>query len=181
MDVDAVDALVQALVSYQGTLVFISHDIHFVRSVANVVYEVSGETEKAGSHVRKFYGNFDYYLEKKAEGEVSLRVKKIKTQDEKKDEIKSEREKAKEEERLKKEEERGRKSHNTAIGAKIQKLNKEKEELELESYAKSRALSDPQTYSNQEKARDYGQRLKAIEKRCREISLEIAEFEKKLL
>ncbi|HQP91978.1 MAG TPA: ABC-F family ATP-binding cassette domain-containing protein, partial [Candidatus Omnitrophota bacterium] len=37
LDVDAVDALVQALTSYQGTLVFISHDIHFVRSVANVV------------------------------------------------------------------------------------------------------------------------------------------------
>ena len=181
LDVDAVDALIQALVSYQGTLVFISHDIYFVRSVANVVYEVSGESEKAGSHVRKFHGNFDYYLEKKAEGEVSLKARKIKAQDGKKDEAKTEREKAKEEERSKKEEERGRKTHNTAIGAKIQKLNKEREELELESYAKSRALSDPQTYSNQEKARDYGQRLKAIEKRCREIAEEIVELEKKLI
>ena len=39
LDVDAVDALVQALTGYAGTIVFISHDIHFVRSIANNVYE----------------------------------------------------------------------------------------------------------------------------------------------
>ena len=65
LDVDAVEALVKALNDYEGTLVFISHDIYFVRSVANVVYEVKD------SRVRKFPGNFDYYLEKKTQGEVS--------------------------------------------------------------------------------------------------------------
>jgi len=59
LDVDAVDALVRALNSYEGTIVFISHDIHFVRSVANNVFEV-----KSG-RVRKFPGSFDYYLEKR--------------------------------------------------------------------------------------------------------------------
>ena len=63
LDVDAVEALVKALKEYEGTLAFISHDIYFVRSVANVVYEVRN------SQVRKFSGNFDYYLEKKAQGE----------------------------------------------------------------------------------------------------------------
>ena len=59
LDVDAVEALVRALTDYQGTLVFISHDIYFVRSVANVVFEVKN------GQVRKFHGNFDYYFEKK--------------------------------------------------------------------------------------------------------------------
>ncbi|MDD5078428.1 MAG: ABC-F family ATP-binding cassette domain-containing protein, partial [Candidatus Omnitrophica bacterium] len=56
LDVDAVEALVRALKDYQGTIVFISHDIYFVRSVANNVFEV-----KSG-RVRKFPGSFDYYL-----------------------------------------------------------------------------------------------------------------------
>lgn len=59
LDVDAVDALLQALRDYQGTIVFISHDIYFVRSLANKVFEVKG------GRVRKFSGGFDYYLEKK--------------------------------------------------------------------------------------------------------------------
>ena len=41
LDVDAVGALIKALKEYDGTLVCISHDIHFVRSVANTVYEVN--------------------------------------------------------------------------------------------------------------------------------------------
>src|SRR3989338_407497 len=61
LDVDAVDALVRALTDYEGTIVFISHDIYFVRSIANNVYEVKN------GRIRKFSGNFDYYLEKKDE------------------------------------------------------------------------------------------------------------------
>jgi len=50
LDVDAVEALVKALTHYQGTVCFISHDIYFVRTVANKVFEV-----KNGG-IRKFPG-----------------------------------------------------------------------------------------------------------------------------
>ncbi|MDD5019340.1 MAG: ABC-F family ATP-binding cassette domain-containing protein [Candidatus Omnitrophica bacterium] len=178
LDVDAVDALIRALEHYQGTLVFISHDIHFVRSAANVVYEVSA-VEGAGACVRKFFGNFDYYLEKREQGSVELKPKKVKTEHGKSP-LQMEREKVREEEKRKKEEERRRKAHNTAIGNDIQKLKKERQGLELESYAKARALADPRTYANQAKARGYGQRLKEIESRCRQIDAEVGEMEKKL-
>jgi ATP-binding cassette subfamily F protein 3 len=186
LDVDAVDALIRALEHYEGTLVFISHDIHFVRSVANVVYEVSasawlqpGQGGKEGSQVRKFFGNFDYYLEKRDQGLMDLKPKKPK-QGEEKARLQMERDRARQEEKQKKEEERRRKAHNMSVGNEIQKLKKEKQELELESYAKARALSDPRTYANQAKARDYGQRLKEIELRCRQIDAEVAGLEKKL-
>lgn len=197
LDVDAVDALIRALEHYEGTLVFISHDIHFVRSVANVVYEVcveggsppsrdlpsacpsaSGQGQ-AGARVRKFFGNFDYYLEKRDQGSSDLKPKKSK-QGEEKARLQMERERVRQEEKHNKEEERGRKAHNTALGNEIQKLKNEKQALELESYAKARALADPRTYANQAKARDYGQRLKEIESRCRRIDVEIGELEKKL-
>jgi len=68
LDIDAVEALVGALGAYQGTLVFISHDIHFVRSVANTVFDV-----KAG-RVRKFPGNFDYYWDRIKSGDLDKQV-----------------------------------------------------------------------------------------------------------
>ncbi|MFH0941210.1 MAG: ATP-binding cassette domain-containing protein, partial [Candidatus Omnitrophota bacterium] len=185
LDVDAVDALIRALTEYQGTIVFISHDIHFVRSVANVVYEVSaggGSTsgEKDG-RVRKFYGNFDYYLEKKTESEVVFGQAKtrIKSDEERKANIN--REKAKDDERSKRQDERNRKAHNTALGSTIQRLKKEKDELQLESYAKVRALADQRIYREEETVKEYGRRLKDIEKRSAEIDKEIADLENKIM
>ncbi|MFH1691658.1 MAG: ABC-F family ATP-binding cassette domain-containing protein [Candidatus Omnitrophota bacterium] len=175
LDVDAVEALVRALKSYEGTLVFISHDIHFVRSMANVVYEV-----KQGS-VRKFFGNFDYYMEKREEeGFIPLGRAKKKGNDAAKEEAKLARQKTKEEEKHAKEEERARKAHNTAIGARIQKLRKRQEDLQLESYAKARALADPRIYRDEERAKEYGRRLKEIEKLMVEIDKEVQQLEEGL-
>lgn len=171
LDVDAVDALIRALLSYQGTLVFISHDIHFVRSVANVVYEV-----KSGS-VRKFHGNFDYYLEKRNSEEVALKERRHKEKDEARRSVAAEAEKLKGEEVLRRREEGERKIRRQALGAEIQKLKKEKEVLTLESYAKARALSDQRIYRDEVRAREYGRRLKEIEKRCLEIDGDVRRLE----
>ena len=51
-------ALIVALKKYEGTLVFISHDVHFIRSLATKVLHVS-----AGK-VTPYPGGYDYYLEK---------------------------------------------------------------------------------------------------------------------
>jgi ATP-binding cassette, subfamily F, member 3 len=166
LDVDAVDALIQALSRYEGTMVFISHDIHFVRSVANVVYEVKDGV------VRKYPGNFDYYMDKKARGETAYIeiTRKPKVEHKKVDEEKV---KAKELERLRQEEEKKRKAHNAEIRSKITKLQKDIEKLQLENYSKCRALADPHIFRDEETAREYGRRLKEIEK-------EIAQLEEKV-
>ena len=165
LDVDAVDALIKALTEYAGTIIFISHDIHFVRSLANVVFEVKD------GRVRKFSGNFEYYLEKKAEGETVIEERRAKI---KIDTTKTEaQKKAKEEERLRRETEAKRKAHNLSIQAQIDKLTKQKEKLRLESYAKARALSNPHIYRDEGTVREYGRRLKEIEKLIVEINEEI--------
>lgn len=174
LDVDAVEALVKTLTEYEGTLVFISHDIYFVRSVANVVFEVKN------SQVRKFPGNFDYYLEKEAQGEAfaEKETRKLTAKQPKLDE---EKEKEKERERQRKEEEKKRKSYNAAIRDKISKLEKEKENLQLESYAKARALSNPHIYRDENTARDYGRRIKEIEKLISGLDSEIKELEEQII
>ena len=176
LDVDAVDALVRALTDYQGTLVFISHDIYFVRSIANTVFEV-----KEG-RIRKFPGSFDYYLEKKDQPEISIETHKPLIKPAKKDEAKEKaREKEKEEERRRKEEEKERKIHNSALRNRINTLKKEKEKLRLESYAKARALSHPHIYRDEDTAKDYGRRLKEIEKLISEINNKIKHLEEQII
>jgi ATP-binding cassette subfamily F protein 3 len=174
LDVDAVDALVRALTDYEGTLVFISHDIYFVRSIANMVFEVKD------GRIRKFSGNFDYYLEKKDEMLSDIpthRPKQIK-----KDSAKDiEREKAKEEEKRRKEDEKKRKSHNISLREKINVLENEKEKLRLESYAKVRALSNPHIYRDEDTAREYGRRLKEIEKLNLKIDSQIKDLEGQII
>lgn len=175
LDVDAVEALVRALTDYEGTLVFISHDIYFVRSVANAVYEVKN------GRIRKFPGNFDYYLEKKDTEEVVIARPKHKI-DPQKQKLEQDKLKAKEEEKRAKEDEKKRKAHNAGIRENIVKLENKKEKLELESYAKSRALSNPKIYQrDDDTARDYGRRLKEIEKLIVGIDLEIKGQEAKII
>jgi len=173
LDVDAVDALVQALKNYEGTIVFISHDIYFVSSIANNVFEI-----KAGS-IRKFPGTFDYYLEKRDSVtdttiEHKLRSASVKPVDEAK-------EKTKEQERKNKEEEKERKSHNSIIRDKINKLLEYKETLETESYAKARALSNPHFYRDEETAKEYGRRMKEIEKLISEVDTDIKALENQII
>ncbi|MFH1046608.1 MAG: hypothetical protein V1727_06585, partial [Candidatus Omnitrophota bacterium] len=66
-----------------------------------------------------------------------------------------------------------RKTHNEVIHTTVNKLKQEKEQLGVESYAKSRALSNPKIFRDENMVRDYGRRLKEIEKRVKEIDEEI--------
>lgn len=181
LDVDAVDALVKALTDYEGTLVFISHDIYFVRSIANTVFEVKD------GRLRKFPGSFDYYLEKKEQGETfnaadSLQAKaKQSERAALKEKAKEEERLHREKERLRKEEENKRKAHNVSLRNSINKLEKEKEKLRLESYAKARALSNPHIYREEDTAKEYGRRIKEIEKLIAEIINEIKQLEAQII
>lgn len=63
LDIDNKEVLENALIDYQGTLLFVSHDRYFINRIANKVIELSPE----GS--RLYLGDYDYYLEKKKEEE----------------------------------------------------------------------------------------------------------------
>ncbi|MCJ7754586.1 MAG: hypothetical protein MUP13_08480, partial [Thermoanaerobaculales bacterium] len=73
------------------------------------------------------------------------------------------------------------KAHNAAIREKIAQLKREKENLHLEMYAKSRALSDPSIYRrrDEETAKVYGRRIKEIEKLMAQIDEEIIVHDRK--
>jgi ATP-binding cassette subfamily F protein 3 len=58
LDMGSIDALIGALSQYEGTLVFISHDVHFIRAMATGVLHVNAGT------LTPYAGNYDYYLDK---------------------------------------------------------------------------------------------------------------------
>lgn len=166
LDVDAVDALVKALNDYAGTIVFISHDIYFVRSVANNVFEV-----KEGC-IREYPGNFDYYLEKKQEfekGQKEEQGNQLSVHHKKGAEIKAGQKK----EKPRVQEELKPRIDTSLLRGKIKKLQQEEEALKLERYAKARALSSPRIMREEETLKEYTLRLQAIDKRIIEVRAEI--------
>ena len=61
LDIDSKEVLENALIDFDGTLLFVSHDRYFINRVATHVLELS----ENGSTV--YLGDYDYYVEKKAE------------------------------------------------------------------------------------------------------------------
>jgi ATP-binding cassette, subfamily F, member 3 len=81
LDVGSIDALIGALKQYHGTLIFISHDVHFIRAIATSVLQVTANAvqsswlatperlakagpPQAGARLTPYPGDYDYYLDK---------------------------------------------------------------------------------------------------------------------
>ena len=59
LDIDSKEVLENALIDYDGTLLFVSHDRYFINRIATSIVELSS----AGSKL--YLGDYDYYIEKK--------------------------------------------------------------------------------------------------------------------
>lgn len=172
LDIDGVEALTECFQKYEGTLVFISHDLFFVKEIADHIIEVDR------GRIKIYSGGLDYYLDKKAAGETlaqeserAVRQQELRAKDEKRKIFESENQKMQE----------ARFAHNQAlkrladIKKEIKALEDENKEIESESYVKARVISnaygkDPQTL------KEYGQRLKWIHQRQREIESKIRQL-----
>ncbi|MFM9147965.1 MAG: ATP-binding cassette domain-containing protein, partial [Verrucomicrobiota bacterium] len=62
LDISSIDALITALQGYEGTLLFVSHDVHFIRQIAKTVLHVHS------GRLTPYAGDYGYYLEKSKAG-----------------------------------------------------------------------------------------------------------------
>lgn len=58
LDIASIDALIEALKQYEGTLIFISHDVYFIRQLATSVLHIHSGAIKA------YPGDYQYFLDK---------------------------------------------------------------------------------------------------------------------
>jgi ATP-binding cassette subfamily F protein 3 len=58
LDIGSIDALIAALLQYEGTLIFISHDVHFIRAIAKSVLHIDA------GRLTSYPGDYEYYLDK---------------------------------------------------------------------------------------------------------------------
>jgi ATP-binding cassette subfamily F protein 3 len=61
LDMPSIDALIGALEQYEGTLLFVSHDVHFIRSIAKTVLHIHA------GRLTPYAGDYDYYLQKSSQ------------------------------------------------------------------------------------------------------------------
>jgi ATP-binding cassette subfamily F protein 3 len=58
LDISSREVLLNALKKFEGTILFVSHDRHFLKELAEKVYEVDQ------NKIQIYLGNYDYYLSK---------------------------------------------------------------------------------------------------------------------
>ena len=58
LDMPSIDALISALEQYEGTLIFISHDVYFIKAIGNRVVHVDA------GRLTHYAGDYQYYLDK---------------------------------------------------------------------------------------------------------------------
>jgi ATP-binding cassette subfamily F protein 3 len=136
LDIASKDVLLHALQDFPGTVIFVSHDRHFISHLATAVLEVKGGC------ARYLPGDYEYYLAKTAAGADAKETPAAKAESRPATAVQRERN---EEKRLKSE---------------IRSLEKEEsllmqhlETLESERHAIEESMARPEVYANGERIR----------------------------
>ncbi len=171
LDMASIEALITALKQFEGTLVFISHDVYFIRQLANQVVHVES------GRLRRFAGDYQYYVDKTGWGastsfnsaQKSAETKEIRPSVS-----------AKEQRRIEAEERqmraRARKQQQEVVTG-IEEEISEREGRQAEIHE---LLQAPDTYSKGSLAADLNRELKEIEKELEDLHREWEEEATKL-
>ncbi len=171
LDIDSKEVLENAVMDFNGTVLFVSHDRYFINKVATCVLEIAPQ----GSTL--YLGDYDYYLEKKAEQEeiaaakstaetsIENSPKEVSTG---KVNYQQGKERQKQERRLKRSVEE--------FEQLVEKLDSQKNDLENQ-------MSSPENYNDLEKMGELQAKLQEISKKLAEAeenweqaSMELEEF-----
>ena len=166
LDIHSKDVLLTALKDFGGTVIFVSHDRGFIEQLATVVLEL-----KPGEF-KYFPGDYVYYLEQTeaSSNQQNLNEKATDNSNQNLDKKNggnvAQKVESKSESKLSWEEQKKRESERRKIEKKVSRLEEEIENLENKKNELETKLSDPQIYSNGEKA-------KAVQKEIEEIASQI--------
>lgn len=171
LDYSSKKVLQQALVNFSGSLILVSHDVEFLKPIANRVVDI-----RAGK-VKIYEGDIEYYLYKRNAETQQVSSKTI--------EQPIEQSSRKEQKRIEAEKRQQRYKATKDLKERSAKLEKEIQRLEQELEKITAVLIDPLTYANQSQIRELNDRHNELKlsldekvKKWEEVSLSLEEIER---
>jgi ATP-binding cassette subfamily F protein 3 len=163
LDMASIDALITALRQYTGTLIFISHDVYFIRQISNHVVRVDA------GRLMHYPGGYQYYLDKTAAASPQAGAATLREDAAASPPGKSAR---KEQKRIEAEQRQARSAGRRAQRERVAGL--EAEILQLETRQKELAadLENPAIYQQPGKARDINLEWSANSSRLEQLARE---------
>ncbi|MEQ1631072.1 MAG: ABC-F family ATP-binding cassette domain-containing protein [Planctomycetota bacterium] len=151
LDMSSIDALVDALKQFEGTLVFISHDVHFIKALAGKVIHV------ASGQLTHYQGDYEFYLHKTKSLSARAALTSASTGRPQLDAKPSKQEakpapKPEKGPGTERDQQRARATQHKQQQQVVQKLEKQVEQLEARQTAISSELEDPAVFGNRQKA-----------------------------
>ena len=157
LDIDSKEVLENALIDFDGTLLFVSHDRYFINRMATKVIEVN----KDGATL--YLGNYDYYLQKKEELRILKEAKSeynesSSTKEQVKDKAPSVQEATLDRQALKEKQKKVRK-----LKRHIETIEDDLEVIDEKIMKLSESLNDTELYSDSEKLAELSEKHQVIE------------------
>ena len=171
LDMSSIDALAFALDQFQGTLIFISHDVYFIRALSNHVVHVNA------GQLKHYPGGYQYYLDKTkavsaraaltAGGRDGVSPSQNKNSGTAASRPSLDR---KEQKRLEAEQRQARSGKRKAQQQLVHKLEKEIQELEARQTELTAELEKPETYEKSGRAVEVNRELLHAQERLAELN-----------
>ena len=166
LDMASIDTLIDALSQFSGTLVFISHDVHFIRKIAKHVIHVEG------GRLRHYPGPYQYYLDKTGQDSGRSTEASLENGQPKKNAPPVKPEDAKARKRREAEERQALSKKRKAKQILIDRLEAKITELELRQTEITTLLEQPDTYANGGQAQALNRELMELNEDLEQHNLE---------
>jgi ATP-binding cassette subfamily F protein 3 len=171
LDYSSIKVLQQALVNFPGSLILVSHDVEFLKPIANRVVDIRG------GKLKIYEGDIEYYLYKRNTETEQVSIKKVEQQ--------ADPTSRKEQKRIEAEKRQQRYNATKDLKERSSKLEKEIHKLEQELEKINETLIKPDLYSNPNQIKELNekhQKLKlSLDKKVKEweeVSLSLEEIER---
>jgi ATP-binding cassette subfamily F protein 3 len=170
LDMTSIDALVGALKQFKGTLVFISHDVYFIRALSTHVVHVNA------GQLTHYPGGYQYYLDKTkassaraalTSGGTNGQISPQKTAPVNRPTVDR-----KEQKRIEAQQRQARSGERKAQQQLVHKLEKEIQELEAKQVELTAELEKPETYEKPGRAQEINRELAHVQERLAEATPE---------
>ena len=129
LDINAKEMLLEAIKSYGGTVIFVSHDRHFIKNLATRILYLSEDGPEF------FDGDYEYFEYKIAEKEAKFQIKREKPQEKSRN-------------ALSHEEAKQRRNRMRSLEREVEKLSAELDMLNSEMGALDEDIAKPENYSD---------------------------------